>query len=205
MGDTWHAFCVRIRYIMMTTAPIAPASHTSPREIAAYLVALRPILLKASAAQQGTIDRFTQLTGATRTGTPVAVATLAGKIGRDHLEAFRLARAGARGLAPPRECSYCHRTFAAWLDRLIRACEILVDIGQIGGIARMREVQAYISDSRSYAQAFNDEYAQQVQRLRHRMAANVRRARTSADPAMSGGRTPSARLAPARSRVASRR
>src|SRR5213595_2690389 len=100
------------------------------RAVAAYLVALRPILVTATQARQAWVKRIGVLMADMRMGNPQLIAQQAGQIGRDHGTSFREAERALDRLKPPVECSGCHGSLVAWLSKLTQSCDVLVDIGR---------------------------------------------------------------------------
>jgi hypothetical protein len=80
------------------------------------------------------------------------------------------------------ECSACHGALVAWMDRLVRSCDVLSEIGRTGELKRMRETQTLLAEGRRYAQAFNEEYARLCQVLREHVSA-VKARQAEAGPA----------------------
>ena len=141
------------------------------RAVAAYLVGLRPILTSATHARQAWVKRIGLLMADTSRGNPQLIAQQAGQIGRDHGAAFRDAQRALDRLKPPIECSACHGSLVAWIEKLVQSCDVLTDIGRTGELRRMRETQSLLAEGRRYAQAFNDEYARLCQVLRDHVSA----------------------------------
>lgn len=152
------------------------------RAVAAYLVALRPILAHATQARQGWVKRIGVLMADTRLGNPQLIAQQAGQIGREHGAAFRDAQKALDRLQPPAECAECHMTLSGWLQKLVTSCDVLSEIGRSGDLRRMKETQNLLADGRRHAQDFNEEYARLCQILREHVAA------VKARQASSGGR-----------------
>jgi hypothetical protein len=147
---------------------------SSAREVASYLVALRPILSSATEARRTWVKRIGVLMEDARKGNAAQVTRSAGSIGHDTAGVFRSGRARLEQMKPPRTCADCHRSLALWLDKLVKACELLIEVGRTGNLARIRETQELLAESRAHAHQFNAEYARLVGDLRQRVAAAAR-------------------------------
>jgi hypothetical protein len=141
------------------------------RAVAAYLVALRPILGHATQTRQSWVKKIGLLMADTRLGNPQLIAQQAGQIGRENGASFQDAQRALERLKPPMECSECHVTLSNWLAKLVQSCDVLVEIGRTGDLKRMKETQRLLTEGRGYAQAFNDEYARLCQVLREHVSA----------------------------------
>ena len=151
-----------------------PAARASAREVAAYLVALRPILSSATEARRGWVKRIGVLMEDARRGNPSMVARSASALGHAPTGTFRTGRSRLEALKPPRSCAECHRALALWLDKLVAACDLLIEVGRTGNLARIRETQTLLAESRAHAHRFNAEYARLVHDLRRRVATATR-------------------------------
>jgi hypothetical protein len=144
---------------------------SSAREVASYLVALRPILSSATEARRTWVKRIGVLMEDARKGNDAQVARSAASIGQNTAGTFRGGRARLDQLKPPRGCAECHRALLLWLEKLVAACDLLIDVGRTGNLARIRETQELLAESRAHAHQFNGEYARLVGDLRQRVAA----------------------------------
>jgi hypothetical protein len=144
---------------------------TESRAVAAYLVALRPILGHATQTRQAWVKRIGLLMADTRLGNPQIISQQAGQIGRENGASFRDAQKSLDRLKPPSECAECHVALSNWLGKLVQSCEVLAEIGRTGDLKRMKETQHLLSEGRRYAEAFNDEYARLCQVLREHVSA----------------------------------
>lgn len=105
-----------------------------------------------------------------RRGNATALTASASSTGRDYVNIFRSARERVDRITPPRGCSECHRALARWLDKLIAACELLVEVGISGNVSRIRETQGILAEGRVHATRFNEEYAGLIKDLREKVA-----------------------------------
>ena len=144
---------------------------TQARAVAAYLVALRPILGHATQTRHAWVKRIGLLMADTRLGNPQLLTQQAGQIGRENGASFRDAQKALERLTPPSECADCHVTLSSWLSKLIQSCDVLAEIGRSGELKRMKETQHLLTEGRVHAQAFNDEYARLCQVLREHVSA----------------------------------
>ena len=155
-----------------------PRASSSARELASYLVALRPILAGATDARRVWVKRIGILLEDARRDDPARVASVASQMGRDTLTTFRNSRLKIERLRPPRGCAECHHALVQWLEKLIAACEALVAVGRSGQLRGIHEAQGLLADSRFHAHRFNAEYARLVGELRQRVAAAGSRTRS---------------------------
>jgi hypothetical protein len=153
------------------TAPTTERARPSARDLASYLVALRPILAGATDARRLWVRRIGVVMADARQGDPLQAANAAGQMGRDSLTTFRDCRLRVERLKPPHGCAECQRALTHWLDKLIGACELLVTAGRNGQLRSIQEAQELLAESRFYAQRFNAEYARLLVQLRQRVAA----------------------------------
>ena len=151
---------------------------SSAREVASYLVALRPILSSATEARRTWVKRIGVLMEDARKGNAGLVTRSAGSIGQDTVGTFRTGRARLEQMKAPKTCAECHRALALWLDKLVAACDLLIEVGRTGNLARIRETQQLLAESRAHAHHFNAEYARLVGDLRQRVAAAGRQPQT---------------------------
>lgn len=149
------------------------------RAVAAYLVALRPILGHATQTRQTWVKRIGLLMADTRLGNPSLIAQQAGQIGRENGAAFRDAQRAVDRLKPPADCAECHSALSNWLNKLVQSCDVLAEMGRTGDLKRMKETQQLLSEGRGHAQAFNDEYARLCRVLREHVSAVRARQATS--------------------------
>lgn len=151
------------------------ADPSSARNVARYLVGLRPVLTDACAVRADWVHRLGVLMADARTGNAVKVTQDAGALGREFGQKFRAVRARIDILNAPPECDVCHAAVRAWAEALQRSCQALEEIGQTGKLSGLRTAQDRLADARSQAHRFNDEYARLSQELRQRVAAIRRR------------------------------
>jgi hypothetical protein len=151
------------------------ADPSSARNIARYLVGLRPVLTDACAVRADWVHRLGVLMADAKTGNVLKVTQGAGALGREYGLKFRAVRSRIDILNAPPECGVCHASVRAWAEALQRSCAALEEIGQTGKLSGLRVAQDQLADARSQAHRFNDEYARLSQDLRQRVAAVRRR------------------------------
>jgi hypothetical protein len=139
---------------------------STPRDVARFLVALKPIVARAVEVRQSWVRELGLLFEEARQGNEVQVVGRAGRLGRDHLVALREVRWAAESERPPEGCQDIHRSLMTWLDGLVRACEALIEVGTSGQIAGVNAVQRHVADARYAAKRFNGEYTRLVTELR---------------------------------------
>jgi hypothetical protein len=160
----------------MPTATEQPRA-ASARDLASYLVALRPILAGATEARRVWVKRIGVVMADLRQGNTPRASDAAGQTGRDALTTFRDCQLRVERLRPPEGCLGCQRALVRWLEKLIAAGEALVATGRTGQLRGVFEAQELLADSRVHAQRFNAEYARLIADLRQRVAAAERRPR----------------------------
>jgi hypothetical protein len=151
------------------------ADPSSARNIARYLVGLRPVLTDACTVRADWVHRLGVLMADAKTGNVQKVTQGAGTLGREFGLKFRAVRSRIDILNAPPECALCHASVRAWAEALQRSCEALEEIGRTGKLNGLRAAQDRLADARSQAHRFNDEYARLSQELRQRVAAVRRR------------------------------
>ena len=146
----------------------------SPRQVADYLLALRPILGDAVEARRVFIRQLGLLIEEARHGGRAAVAQSAGRIGREQGPIFQQLRIRVERVHPPPGCDDCQRMAALWLDKQNEACAVMDRVGMSGDPGRLREAQQVLGEARAYAHRFNDEYARLAAELRRRVQIALR-------------------------------
>lgn len=133
---------------------------SSPRHIAAYLIALKRLLADATRQRHSFMREVGILMEESRQVGRAAVAQTAGRVGRDHGQAYRHLRAAADRLTPPVACVPCHGAVRGWLDAHVAACQAMADAGTAGDLRRLHETQRLLADGRHHARRVNAEYRQ---------------------------------------------
>lgn len=145
-------------------------ARSSPRAVALYLGAIRPILSTATEARQMLIQRVGVLLEDARHGSPAAVLRTAGRIGREHVGLFRDSTARLDRLSPPPGCDACHRALQQWLGALSASCQALIDAELTAKPGRVHETHEHLATARSHARHFNHEYGRLITELRYSVA-----------------------------------
>ena len=151
------------------------ADPSSARNVARYLVGLRPVLTDACSVRADWVHRLGVLMADARSGNAARVHNGAGMLGREFGQKFRAVKARVEILNAPPECDLCHAAVRAWAEALMRSCEALEEIGRSGNMSGLRVAQDRLADARGQAHRFNDEYARLSSELRQRVAAIRRR------------------------------
>jgi hypothetical protein len=142
-------------------------SHAaSPREVARFLIGLKPIVARAIEVRQSWIKELGVLFEDARAGNAAQVTSRAGRLGREHVGAFRETRGLAERQKPPDTCQDIHRALMQWLDGLVKASEALVEVGSSGQMAGLQVAQRHVTEARHSARRFNGEYTRLVTELR---------------------------------------
>jgi hypothetical protein len=155
--------------------PIGGRGPTTPRAIARYLRALRPVLLAPRLARRAWIRDVGRLIEEARSGDPIALSRQAGSHGRDVVPVFRDARRRLSDLSPPPECQELHAAIEQWIVQHVEACELLMRIEEQRTLRSLRDVQERLAEGRAWAGRFNAAYVRVVEDLRRQVARGVGR------------------------------
>jgi hypothetical protein len=136
------------------------------REVVVYLRELSTLLNQTTETRRAWIHELSPLLRDAERRDPLTIARSAVSLGREHLNAFRDARAKLRTLSPPSECMTCHAAAISWLDEHVTACERLVRAGETRDVRRLRAAQEPLADARACAQRITLEYTRLVDDLR---------------------------------------
>lgn len=153
----------------------------NPREIAAYLVAVKGPLGEATSARTSCVQRIGALMEDARHGNPLSITPTAGTLGRQYGEMFRGVRGKLRALYAPAPCRRAHSSLDRWLEKLIATCDLLVSVAHVGDVTRLRQTHGLFAEGRHHAQEFNAEYARLTAAVRHKVAASQEMARLRAE------------------------
>lgn len=155
--------------------PDADPGMASPRDIARYLIMMKPLIARAIEVRQSWIRELGMLFEEARQGNAAQVTTRAGRLGRDHVGLFRDVRASCERYQPPAGCEELQRAVMSWIDGLVKACEALVEVGGSGQMVGMQVAQRNVTEARHAARRFNNEYQRLVTELRVAVRAARRR------------------------------
>lgn len=139
--------------------------RSTPRAVVVYLKGVRGLVARANDSRQRWIRQLGMLL---RAGDADA-ALEAGKIGLEQGAEFRKLRYDLAQLAPPAACDSCQVSLTSWLDKHIAACEIMVEVGHNGELARLRSTQGLLAEARIDLQRFNSDCDTLVAALRRRV------------------------------------
>ena len=159
----------------VTRAPEARAQRLgTPRAVADYLLALRPILADAVESRRVFIRQLGLLIEEARHGGRALVAQSAGRIGREQGPVFHQLRTRVERLRAPPGCEDCQHAVGLWLEKQNEACVVMDRVGLSGDPGKLREAQQLLGEARAYAHRFNDEYARLAADLRRRVQITLR-------------------------------
>lgn len=139
--------------------------------LAVYLKALRLVLDEAIEARRLLVRRLGGLMEDAHTSHRSTIVQMVGRVGTDEAASLRRVRERLGRIEPPPVCESCHGAVAHWLDEMVAACDVMVDIGRSGDLTRLRETQEHLAESRADARRFNSEYEQLLTMLRRRAQA----------------------------------
>ncbi|HEY3109870.1 MAG TPA: hypothetical protein VGL23_14005 [Chloroflexota bacterium] len=142
------------------------SARATPREIANFLITLKPMVARAVAIRASWIKELGRLFAEIQQGNAARVTARAGRLGREHVGAFRDVRTSVARLSPPAGCQEVHRSVLLWTDSLVKACEALIEVGNSGQIAGMQIAQRNVTEARHAARRFNSEYNRLLTELR---------------------------------------
>ena len=66
-------------------------------------------------------------------------------------------------------CAACHTALGQWIGTLSESCEVLIDVGITGKLARVKETQTILAEGRAHAREFNRAQNELVADLRARI------------------------------------
>jgi hypothetical protein len=144
----------------------AEPGQATPRQVARFLVVLKPVVARAIEIRASWIKELGLLFAEVQHGNPSQVTARAGRLGRAHVGAFREVRTAAERLSPPEGCQDIHRSVLLWTDSLVKACEALIEVGNSGQLTGMRIAQRNVTEARHAARRFNSEYNRLLTELR---------------------------------------
>jgi hypothetical protein len=140
--------------------------QATPRDIARFLVTLKPMVARAIEIRTSWIRELGLLFEEARQGNEAQVTSRAGRLGRDHVGSFRDVRSSVERLQPPEGCGEIHKSVLSWTDALVKACEALIEVGNSGQLAGMQIAQRNVTEARHSARRFNSEYSRLLTELR---------------------------------------
>jgi hypothetical protein len=143
-----------------------PPAQATPRAIAGFLVTLKPMVARAVEIRASWIKELGLLFAEVQHGNPSQVTARAGRLGREHVGAFREVQTAVDRLAPPEGCQEIFASVLIWTDALVKACEALIEVGNSGQLAGMQIVQRNVTEARHAARRFNSEYNRLLTELR---------------------------------------
>ena len=148
---------------------------SAPRQVVAYLFALRPIMSSVTEQRRGWIREVGHLIEEARTGDSISLSRQAGRLGHGQVMQFREARLQVTHLVPPVGCEALHQSVVDWIEKHVEACETLMRAEQSRSLRPLREAQEQLGDARRNSQRFNEEYVRVVAELRERVDAALKR------------------------------
>lgn len=152
--------------------------------LAVYLKQLRLILDEAIEARRLMVRKLGGLMEEAHTAHRSTIIQAVGRVGSDEATAMRRVRGHLERLAPPpAACENCHNAVAHWLDEMVLACDVMVEVGRSGELGRLRETQDHLAESRADARTFNAEYEQLLGELKRRAKALGAKKQGTATPA----------------------
>ena len=152
-----------------TSRPARGPKWSSLMVLAVYLKQLRLILDEAVEARRLMVRKLGGLMEEAHTAHRSTIIQAVGRVGSDEASAMRKVRGHLERLAPPPPaCESCHNAVAHWLDEMVLACDVMVEVGRSGELGRLRETQEHLAESRADARKFNAEYEQLLGELKRR-------------------------------------
>ena len=142
---------------------------SSPREIAHFLVEVRPFIHHASGMRSEFVRKIGVLMEHARRRDRWFVAQETLNIGQEQGNVFRRIRAQLAIMRFPDVCARCHRSVIKWLEKQIATCDLMVDVGMSNDLARLREAHYLFAEGRVHARQFNVDYQELVRIVRSRV------------------------------------
>jgi hypothetical protein len=156
-----------------------PAKPLSPtRALAQYLTQVRVLLTEATESRRAWVRQIGIMMQDARTRPLAMVSPAAGKIGSEQMSRFGELRERLAKLEPPAGCGDLQSLFNGWLDRHTEVCQLLVDFGRTGDLAKLRTSQSLLAEGRSDLQRFQAEYTRRVTALKKQVDAAKKRRKT---------------------------
>src|SRR5581483_3415246 len=124
-----------------TPAPSAAPLPATPRNVAAYLRAVRELMTEATTLRRSWIRQVGVLILDARAKPPEMVAPGAAHCGAEQRELFAGIQLRLSEMSVPRGCDVCQESFVAWLDKQVGACDLLVEIGRTSDLLTLKTVQ----------------------------------------------------------------
>jgi hypothetical protein len=176
-GDGGDAVAMGAEAARSSSGAVAgPAKPLSPtRALAVYLTQLRQLLTEATESRRAWVRQIGIMMQDARTRPLAMVSPAAGKIGSEQLSRFGELRERLSKLEPPPGCGDLQALFNGWLDRHTEVCQILVDFGRTGDLAKLRTSQSLLAEGRSDLQRFQAEYTRRVTALKKQVDAAKKR------------------------------
>jgi len=151
--------------------------YSTPKAVAAYLMAVRPVVASATETRRAFIRELGRLLQAVRLGDAKVLARSTAELGASGREDFREVALTLARHRPPPACAECRDAVSGWIQMHVEACDVMLEVGRSGDLKRLREAQALLAEGRFFARRFNAEYGHLAAALRAR--AKRRRARRS--------------------------
>lgn len=145
------------------------AARTSITANAIYLKTLRLLLDEAIEARRIWVRQLGLLMEEARTAHRSTIVLATGRTGVEQAGAFRSVRGRLERLEVPAASAGCHRAVMRWLDKMVLACEAMVQVGETGELAGLKDTQEQLAASRTDARRFNAEYERLMIELRRRV------------------------------------
>ncbi|HZR00662.1 MAG TPA: hypothetical protein VFC93_17820 [Chloroflexota bacterium] len=154
-----------------------------------YLKGLRLILDEAIEVRKGLVRQLGMLLEESRSAQRGTIVAALGRTGLHQGASLRALRNRLERLPVSEQARTCQRSVEHWLNEMVRACDVMVDVGRNGDLARLKETQEHLAASREDARRFNAEYDRLLSELRQR-AERIGKAQKAART----GKRPSSRL-----------
>ena len=148
---------------------------------AVYLKGLRLMLDEALEARKSLVRQLGTLLEESRSAQRGTMVGAIGRTGAGQAARLRTLRSRLERLPVPASARSCHRSVESWLNEMVQACDVMVDVGQSGDLGRLKETQEHLASSREDARRFNAEYERLLGELRQR-AERIGKAQRAARP-----------------------
>jgi hypothetical protein len=168
--------------------PVRGPKWSSLTVLAVYLKQLRLILDEAVEARRLMVRKLGGLMEEAHVAHRSTIIQAVGRVGVDEAAAMRKVRNHLERLEPPPPaCESCHSAVAHWLDEMVLACDVMVDVGRSGDLGRLHETQEHLAESRADARRFNTEYEQLLGDLKRRAKTLGAKKQSAAPKTAAGG------------------
>ncbi len=138
------------------------------RDVAIYLLHLRPLIRRAVSGRSAWVSRVGALMEDARLGSLEVVISRSRVYARETSTYFRSLREDLAAVHVPRGCESCHEALTGWVLGHIESAEMLNTLANEQSFRRVRDLSEIFYRGRARARDFNRSYADLVAEVRRR-------------------------------------